>query len=349
MDNWFLRINGRGNAWPVPIGQVHPFYSHSGKHEYENASFSLMRFNHESKTRNHLEYELMIDAGHGSIPFLLNSYNRIPDALFITHPHFDHILGIDWIAQSYYRFHNKQRYPLYATENCWQTILKTIPHLRELIDFHPLEFGINTEIHGLNNVHVTAFPVYHGNSAGGSAMFLFEIENDLDSLSRVLFIGDVLLPLLNERAYEKLSNVNYLVVDANNRFPYPKSNHWSISKGEGQGTKFLNDFMQKLDIDSVFEPFVSFSDYAYLPEYFESLKAQLKNKNDLCLTVFDLVQKINPEMTLPVHYSGQEDKTYYNKSILNSMDLQNWLNNTSNKLSFTTTFVVSEIGDFFPV
>ena len=137
MDNWFLRINGRGNAWPVPIGQVHPFYSHSGEHEYENASFSLMRFSNELKTREHLEYELMIDAGHGSIPFLLNSYNRIPDALFITHPHFDHILGIDWIAQSYYRFNNKQRYPLYATENCWQTILKTIPHLSELIDFHP--------------------------------------------------------------------------------------------------------------------------------------------------------------------------------------------------------------------
>ena len=349
MNNWFLRINGRGNAWPVPIGQVHPFYSHSGEHEYENASFSLMRFSNELKTREHLEYELMIDAGHGSIPFLLNSYNRIPDALFITHPHFDHIIGIDWIAQSYYRFNNKQKYPLYATENCWQTILKTIPHLRELIDFHPLEFGKNTEIHGLKNVHVTAFPVYHGSSAGGSAMFLFEIEKDMGRLSKVLFTGDVLLPLLNERAFERLSNVNYLVVDANNRFPYPKSNHWSISRGEGLSTKFLDDFIRKLDTAPVLEPFTCSSDYADLPEYFENLKAKLKNKNDFCLTVFDLVKKINPEITLPVHYSGQEDKSYYHKTILNSKGLQNWLNNMSGKLSFTTTFMVPEIGDFFPV
>ncbi len=263
----------------------------------------------------------MIDAGHGSIPFLLNSYNRIPDALFITHSHFDHILGIDWIAQNYYRFNNKQRYPLYATENCWQTILKTIPHLSELIDFHPLEFGINTEIHGLKNVYVTAFPVYHGSSAGGSAMFLFEIEKDMGKLAKVVFTGDVLLPLLNERASERLSNVNYLVVDANNRFPYPKSNHWSISRGEGLSTKFLDDFLRKLDTAPVLEPFTYSSDFADLPEYFESLKAKLKNKNDFCLTVFDLVNKIDPEITLPVHYSGQEDKSYYHKTILNSKGL----------------------------
>lgn len=349
MDNWFLRINGRGNAWPVPIGQVHPFYSHSGEHEYANASFSLMRFNHKAKSREHLEYELMIDAGHGSIPFLLKSYNRIPDALFITHPHFDHILGIDWIAQSYYRFHNKQRYPLYATENCWQTILKTIPHLRELIDFHPLEFGVNTEIQGLNNVYVTAFPVYHGSSAGGSAMFLFEIKKDLGRLSSVLFSGDVLLPVLNEQAYEKLSNVDYLVVDANNRFPYPWSNHWSISRGEDQGEKYLNDFLRKLDLSSVLAPFTSSFAYADLPDYFKGFEVQFKKKDNLLLTVFDLVQQIHPKKTLPVHYSGQEDKSYYHKPILNSTELQNWLINASNKLSFTTIFVVAEIGDFFPV
>jgi phosphoribosyl 1,2-cyclic phosphodiesterase len=347
MDEWFLRINGRGNAWPVPLGQENPFYCHDGEIEYANASFSLIRFKKNIKDKEHLETELMIDAGHGSIPNLLRTYNRIPDALFITHPHFDHILGIDWIAQSYYRFKNKRKYPLYATEYCWNTILETIPHLEEIIAFHPLRPGVTTEIHEADQVFVTTFPVFHGASAKGAAMFLFEVGREKHS--KVLFSGDVLFPLLNEQAYEKLQNVDYCLVDSNNRFPYPQSNHWSMTAGNKDGSESLNIFMNNLDLENVLESQAGFSSKNNYSEYFQYFKYLSDWKKDIPFTVFDFIERIHPKIAIPVHYSGLEDEKYYNKTILNSVEMQNWLNNSVLQFSLSTTFVIAEIGDFFSV
>ena len=347
MDEWFLRINGRGNAWPVPLGQENPFYCRNGEIEYANASFSLMRFKKGIKDREYLKTELMIDAGHGSIPNLLRTYNRIPDALFITHPHFDHILGIDWIAQSYFRFNNKQKYPLYATEYCWNTILETIPHLEEIIAFHPLRPGVTTKIHEADQVFVTTFPVFHGVSAKGAAMFLFEIGREKHS--KVLFSGDVLFPLLNKQAYEKLMNVDYCVVDSNNRFPYPRSNHWSMTTGNINGQKSLNSFIDNLNLKIVLESQTGFSSGNRYSEYFQYFKNQSDWENGIPFTVFNLIEQILPKTVIPVHYSGLEDEKYYNKSILNSIEMQNWLNNSAQEFGLSTTFVIAEIGDFFSV
>lgn len=345
MDEWFLRINGRGNAWPVPLGQENPFYCRNGEIEYANASFSLMQFEKGIKDREHLETELMIDAGHGSIPNLLRTYNRIPDALFITHPHFDHFLGIDWIAQSYYRFNNKQKYPVYATEYCWDTILETIPHLEEIIAFHPLEPGVKSEIPEADQISVTAFPVFHGVSAKGAAMFLFEVEKE--KYSKVLFSGDVLFPLLNEQAYEELQNVDYCIVDSNNRFPYPRSNHWSMTTGNNQGKESLINFMNNLKLEVVLEPHTGLPSGNRYSGYFKYLKDQSDWKEGIPFTVFDFIERIHPKTVLPVHYSGLEDEKYYNKSVLNNLEMQNWLNNSAQQFGLSTNFVIAEIGDFF--
>lgn len=342
-----MKINGRGNAWPVPLGQENPFYCSNGKIEYANASFSLMRFKQGIKDKKHLVFELLIDAGHGSIPELLRTYNRIPEALFITHPHFDHILGIDWIAQSYYRFHNKQKYPLYATQYCWNTILETIPHLEEIIAFHPLEPGVKTEVSEVENVMVTAFPVFHGVSAKGASMFLFETGKE--RVSKVLFTGDVLFPLLNEQAYKELRNVDYLVVDSNNRFPYPRSNHWSISTGNKDGRKLLHSFINSLNPEIVLESQTGFSSGNIYSEYFQFLQNQSDWKKDIPFTVFDFIERLAPKTTIPVHYSGLEDEKYSNKIILNSVGMQNWLDISAQQLGLSTIFVIAEIGDFFSV
>ena len=51
MNRHYLRINGRGNAWPIPLGHVHPFYSDGNVMDYANASFSLMEFKDGEKTK----------------------------------------------------------------------------------------------------------------------------------------------------------------------------------------------------------------------------------------------------------------------------------------------------------
>lgn len=133
MNKTGIRINGRGNAWSIPLGQEHPMYKREEKPDYANASFSLMSLSRE-KSKESVNWELLIDAGHGTIPMLLKTYNRIPEAIVLTHPHLDHFLGIDWVAQSHYRFNNKQKYPLYATQLCRDIFISNLPHLPDTKD-----------------------------------------------------------------------------------------------------------------------------------------------------------------------------------------------------------------------
>jgi len=341
MRKHFLRINGRGNAWPVPMGQEHPFYMEGGNIDHANASFSLMEYSAPDRIRENINWELLVDAGHGSIPFLLNNNNRIPDAIFITHPHFDHILGIDWIAQSYYQYNNKEKYPLYATPLCWETILKTIPHLEEIISFHPLEYGERTGVSAAGNVFVTAFPVFHGSYARGAVMLLFETEGDRDDVSGILFTGDVLFPLLREPDYNLLTGIDLLVADSNNRFPYPGSNHWSMdSHPSGRLAAFIED----ADVSTLLKPH---SCEGSGNSYFDLFMTGTDLKTGQCTTVFELVKRLRPQITLPVHYSGSEDIRYYNQDILTKKGLQDWLDRETEKHDLPTKFVVPDTGDHY--
>jgi hypothetical protein len=37
-----LWIHGRGNAWPIPLGETHPFYDRHNPRDLSNAAFSLL-------------------------------------------------------------------------------------------------------------------------------------------------------------------------------------------------------------------------------------------------------------------------------------------------------------------
>ena len=220
-------MNGRGNAWPLPLGQDHPMYQGGKEPDYANASFSLMSVNKE-KSKTEVNWELLIDAGHGSIPMLLKTHNRIPEAIVLTHPHFDHFVGIDWVAQSFYRFKNKQRYPLYVTQLCWEALVRSLPHLEKIIEFKCLDYGFSRIIDEIPDVELTAYPVYHGNSAYGAAMIVAEVKNAGNKKQKIIFSGDLLSPLIRETDYTRLQGAKYLFADVNNRFPYPRTNHWSL-------------------------------------------------------------------------------------------------------------------------
>ena len=345
MNKFFLRINGRGNAWPVPLGQHHPFYSCGSSVEYANASFSLLNFRGGVQDKKNLIWEVLIDAGHGTIPFFLNSFNRIPEVLFITHPHLDHILGIDWIAQSYYRFNNKRKYPVYATRTCWTSILTTIPHLNDIVEFHNLEYGLETNVKNIKDVSVTAFPVYHGPHGYGAAMLLFNMKNSyLDN--KIIFTGDLLCPILRQEDFKELKGVRYLVSDSNNRFPYPRSNHWGIVNSNAYpDKKHFQTWKDGLILEDLFEPLGK--TIAGLKTFSSELKNEKNWKNRLCFTLAALVMKIQPEITLPVHYSGQEDEKYYGEEILCSTGLRKWLKELEPRINFSTSFEVPENGRYY--
>ncbi len=316
MSSYFLRINGRGNAWPIPIAQHHPFYDLPGGPDYANASYSILEKDESGKVLK----DILVDAGHGIVPFLLRHGNRIPDALLITHPHFDHTLGMDWIIQSYYRFRGKKKYPVYATRGCREQIIRTMPHLEELCDFTELSYGRPGQIREAGEeMNVTAFPVFHGDHARGAAMLLTEITT---TGKRVLFTGDVLLPLLRKYDLENLRDVDWLITDANNRFPYPKTNHWSVVRKEPEDQKYLHSWLEKITKDILMGPhnFQSYVNYQYLLDFFRDFP----EKEDLILTLFDFAARLRPRRLLLSHYSGVEDEKYYGEPLLDTPGLEKW-------------------------
>ena len=340
MRTFSLRINGRGNAWPIPIGQHHPFYDLPGAPDYANASYSILEREGEGK----IIKDILIDAGHGIVPFLLRHGNRIPDAMLITHPHFDHILGMDWIIQSYYRFRGKKKYPVYATRGCCEQIIKTMPHLKELCEFTKLSYGRPVPVRETGEgMTVTAFPVYHGVHARAAAMLLVEI---VPAGKRLLFTGDVLVPMIRQGDLEMLRGVDWLITDANNRFPYPKTNHWSVVRRHPEDEKYIGPWLKELTEPLMMVPhnFQNYTNYQYLLDYFRDFP----EKEDYILTVLDFATRIRPRNLLLAHYSGLEDEKYYKDVLLDTPGLEKWAQETMDDVNLAMKVKVPETGAIIP-
>lgn len=324
MSNTYVRINGRGNAWPVLLGRDHPFYDRNNIQDMANASCSIVKSDMTNPNANEIEWELMVDAGHGAVQFLLKNCNRIPEALFITHPHIDHTLGMDWIIQSHFKL-NKKKYPVYATSPCWEIIKKTFPQLANLVDFRELIPFQPTKVNEIEDSTVTAYPAYHGNSAIGASMLLFQIQEKNQTV-KTLFTGDILCPLLRKEDYTILRHVDLFVCDANNRFPYPKSNHWSIFPGTSdQQSKYLTDFIHESSMATLLSPHInniSFESYCRCFDYFLNKEF---HPNNFHFTAESFIRAIEPKKVAFIHYSGSEDEKYYNSKILNDSELINWI------------------------
>ncbi|NOZ45373.1 MAG: MBL fold metallo-hydrolase [Chlorobi bacterium] len=342
-----LKFNGVGNAWPVKLGQVHNFYSKNNFNDLANASYSIISHKtSEPLNKENINWEILIDAGHGTVQNLITSYNRIPEAIILTHPHFDHILGVDWIVQSYYRVYNK-KYPVYASKLCWQETLRILPHLNSIVEFIELIPGELIKIKEANNLELYSFPVFHGTSAPGAHLLAFNIFNN-NTAHKVVFTGDVLCTFLREKDIKFLQNTTHLIIDSNNRFPYPGSNHWSITsklpeKYNGdiyfRKNKKINNiaYYSSAHISSV----LSKQSYSYFNDLFSD------SIIDYC--VLDFVNHINAKNVYLVHYSGAEDEKYYHQEILNKENLRNWINYESKLLNINSNFIVPKATDIIPV
>lgn len=346
MEKTGIRINGRGNAWPIPLGQQHPLYSLTPDPDYANASFSLMSLRKDER-RTEVNWEMLIDAGHGTIPMLLKTYNRIPEAIVLTHPHLDHFLGIDWVAQSHYQLNNKQRYPLYATQLCWEVLVSSLPHLKKIIEFKCLDYGHSRIPDEIPDVELTAYPVYHGNSAYGAAMIVADVLNAGNTKQKIIFSGDLLSPLVRETDYANFQGAKYLFADANNRFPYPRTNHWSLVR---EGCKdYLSPWLKGISMKDLFLPHLSNDEYPVLPEYLELLKKDGCRLLDMYWSLLDWIKRLNPEKILLVHYSGREDEKYHDKPLMDKPQLEAWTQQQAAVKGIQCEFRVPETKDWFPL
>lgn len=339
MAEFTLKFHGTGNAWPVMLGDEHPFYDRHNCRDLSNAAFSLLL-----KEGAEVRYEVLIDAGHGTIQSLLSSTNRIPEAICLTHGHLDHTLSVDWVVQSFYRQHQKKRrYPVYCTRLVFETLVASYPHLEPMITFYELLFGVTRRVGG-TDLRVTAFPVYHGPHARGASMLLFQRE-DL----KVMMTGDLLTPLLREQDFSLLEGVAWLISDSNNRFPYPGSNHWSIVGATSDtGEDKLSAFTRTMDADLLTAPHIKAGSFGNNNGYFsEWLHGFDLYRQHLCLA--DFHQRINPRNTALVHYSGTEDERYYGEPRLTREALKAWAGGYVTVAEPVKACVVPAAGDEVPV
>jgi len=347
MSEIIIRTNGRGNAWPVLLGQQHPFYDTTKPEDLANASFSVIKRNCNSKA---IEKEILIDAGHGTIPFLMKHQNRIPEAIVLTHPHIDHTLSLDWIAQSHFRLHGT-KFPVYASKMCWDLTLQFFPQLEKIVELKELLPGEMRTIEEFTDLEITFYPVFHGESALGAGMIY--IKHQYNSIvHKALFTGDVLCPLLRKMDYQELLGCQVVYIDSNNRFPYPKSNHWSIAKLENNGkteSKYFIDWLNEKGniLNWLIGPNLPIEFNETIHRYFEIfLNEQMANKS-LSYNVFDFVQKIDAKLVNLIHYSGREDKVYNESETLDDTGLKNWANELANQMSLKSNFRTPKVGDEF--
>jgi glyoxylase-like metal-dependent hydrolase (beta-lactamase superfamily II) len=99
-----IRVNGYTPAWPVELGGTQTTRARmllSGAPlSMANTAFSLILTENEAEI-----YHLLVDVGLGVVPALLQfsltrKGFRPPDAVLLTHSHFDHIASLDWLVHS---------------------------------------------------------------------------------------------------------------------------------------------------------------------------------------------------------------------------------------------------------
>ncbi len=234
-----IRTNGRGNAWPLELGVKNPGNRYQElRHcacEYANTSLSILGY--EKNGEAVPKWEVLFDIGQGIVPFLIQNGNRLPHAVLLSHPHFDHYSGLDWLCNSFDRNngnHNSKLH-VYTTLPCWQEVMKRFSWLENKIEPHFLKFGKQVLVVGAKGLHITAFPVYHGPYAHGACLILAEYGGE-----RAILSGDLLCPLIAEGDWVKLQGAKVAYVDANTRFPWSESGHWSIIEKNDDGEEVID-------------------------------------------------------------------------------------------------------------
>jgi glyoxylase-like metal-dependent hydrolase (beta-lactamase superfamily II) len=337
-----LEVHGRGNAWPVPLGGEHPFYDRTNPRDLSNAAFSLI-LSEDGQARS----EVLVDAGHGTIQSLIMGRNRIPDCICLTHGHMDHTVSVDWVVQSHWRKHRYERsYPVYCTLPVFQFLIRSYPHLEPLVMHIELKPGESLEMQHAPGFRITGYPVYHGQSAVGASMVLFETVRN-----RVLFTGDLLAPMLRTVDVEYLKGLDLLVVDTNNRFPWPRTNHWSfggdplhpVERGE-----ILEKYLRQLTWEEITAPHRMGASEGSLGTYFRDLKGEWYTRPQP-FTILEFLQSLEPRQVIPVHYSGAEDLHHHQEPILSSRDLEKWMLMVARSEGIRSGFTLPEPGHMIPV
>jgi phosphoribosyl 1,2-cyclic phosphodiesterase len=171
-----LRVNGIQPAFGIEFGSASPRSDEGRRDPYRqaNVSFSVIQRQGADVLRHTL-----IDCGMGIVPSLLEFERshgvHVIHETFISHLHFDHFAGLDWLTMCTERNGRPDQprpLPIYATPPTWEngparvfSRLADRTIWRPLVPWQPVPCG---------DVTVTPFPVEHGPSAPGAVGFVVQ-------------------------------------------------------------------------------------------------------------------------------------------------------------------------------
>jgi phosphoribosyl 1,2-cyclic phosphodiesterase len=217
-----LRVNGRNGTW------VGDFYQDTSKdvalhldpYRRANTSVSLI-LRRGGETLLHV----LVDVGFGALNSLLefqyqSHVNRV-DALMLTHPHFDHIAGLDWLAAIVRRSDvpgQPKPLPLYCTLPCYEEAIgRRFTWLKDLFSLRTINSGEPFRVEGNEgaSIAVTPLGVWHGPTAPGSVIYSIEAGAQR---RRVVLAWDM-LHLLPDVDDTPVRDADLLLVDSTSWHP----------------------------------------------------------------------------------------------------------------------------------
>jgi hypothetical protein len=163
---------------------------------------------------------------------------------------------------------------------------------------------------------------------------------------KILFTGDLLAPLLKDSSYTDLEGVDLMVVDCNNRFPWPGTNHWSFAGHPGWSmdrSEVLKTFIRSHSPENLLLPHRD-KDKGTLPAYLKSWTAGWDPVQHP-FTILEFCRRIKPLKVMLVHYSGTEDLKHHDQEILDREKLHAWANSTAQAEGIGSEFLVPGSGE----
>lgn len=221
---FLLRVNGIQAAFGGELGSDSPRVEElraADPYRQANTSFSLLQ-----RQEGQIVRHTVIDVGMGVVPSLLELEQthgaHTVDEVLLTHPHFDHYAGLDWLSMCLLRSGRPQQplpLPVYASPACWEFgPQRVLRYAVERCQLRPLEPGQAFE---LGQLSITPFAVEHSDKAPGSLGYVVQ-----HGPRKVVITGD--FRRVPDEDQPLLYDADVLLADANTWHPAEWTGHQSV-------------------------------------------------------------------------------------------------------------------------